>query len=314
VSNSEALLCAACGAQLPAAFPGASLVCTCGRRMDVLGAAPVPRNGPRTAPTSDDGSPYRSAAPSNEPVPSATCPYCGNDCPPMVRICPHCDVRLENVRCQRCFSLQAPGTFACTRCRHALELEPLLDATDAPCPRCHHPLEAAPGALGRAHECPRCGGMFVPREALAEILCSAEIGGALREGPAGEAFELGGWSADAGKPVLLDEVHYVSCPQCHNAMNRVNFGKVSGVIVDVCKAHGTWFDPGELTRVVAFAAGGGLERTRAREKLEKSDVREPRNRGGDINLQLVIMAADEERHATARLERWRDFLFEIFTF
>ena len=52
-------------------------------------------------------------------------------------------------------------------------------------------------------------------------------------------------------------------------MNRVNFGKVSGVIVDVCKLHGTWFDAGELTRVVAFAAGGGLERTRAREKLEQ---------------------------------------------
>ena len=231
----------------------------------------------------------------------------------MVRICPHCDVRLENVRCQRCFSLQAPGTFACTRCRQPLELEPLLDATDAPCPRCRHPLEVAPGELGRAHECPRCGGIFVPRDALAEILCAAEVGGALREGPPQRRHRGRRMVGRArGRLSALDAVRYVSCPQCHNAMNRVNFGKVSGVIVDVCKVHGTWFDPGELTRVVAFAAAGGLERTRARERLEKSDVREPKNRPSDINVQLAIIAA-EERRASARMEMWRDFLLEIFT-
>lgn len=97
-------------------------------------------------------------------------------------------------------------------------------------------------------------------------------------------------------------------------MNRVNFGKVSGVIVDMCKAHGTWFDPGELTRVIAFAGGGGLERTRAREKLEKSDAREPRARPVDVDVEIKLaMLGAEERRESARLERWRDFLFDIFT-
>jgi len=311
-----ALTCSACGAELPSAFPGASVVCGCGHAFEVPGGAGAPRSGrgAEKALAADlAGGPYRSAAPSNQPVASAKCPFCGNECPPMVRICPHCDVRLENVRCQRCFSLQAPGTFACTRCGCALELEPMLDATDAPCPRCHHPLEAAPGDLGRAHECPRCGGMFVARDALAEILCASEVGGALREGPPLQrASELSGWSVGTEKAKPLDAVRYVACPQCHNAMNRMNFGKVSGVIVDVCKAHGTWFDAGELTGVVAFAAAGGLERTRARERLEKSDVREPKNRPGDVHVQLAILAA-EERQAGARLEKWRDFLLEIFT-
>ena len=85
-------------------------------------------------------------------------------------------------------------------------------------------------------------------------------------------------------------------------MNRVNFGKVSGVIVDVCKAHGTWFDPGELTRVVAFAAAGGLERTRAREKLERRDVREPKSRPSDIHIQL----ANHRRGRAAREREPRD--------
>ncbi len=182
----------------------------------------------------------------------------------------------------------------------------MLDATDGPCPRCHHPLEAAPGDLGRAHECPRCGGIFVPREALAEILCAAELGGALRDLPAKPLSELGGWSVEAGTFGSPDAIHYVSCPQCHNAMNRVNFGKASGVILDVCKAHGTWFDAGELTRVVAFAGAGGFERAR-----ERLDTRESRGLPSDAVIQLTRIAS-EERSASARLERWRDLLFDFF--
>lgn len=216
----------------------------------------------------------------------------------MVRICPHCDVRLENVRCQRCFSLQAPGTFACARCGQALELEPMLDASDAPCPRCNHPLEVAPGEDTRLHECPHCGGMFVPRDALAEILCSAEIGGALREGPPRHV--------PAGLR-SLQEVRYVPCPLCHTSMNRVNFGKVSGVIVDVCKMHGTWFDAGELTRVVAFAGGGGLEKTREREKDAK---REQKAQDAETHVQFIAM--DAQQRFRDRTDVWRDFLNALF--
>jgi Zn-finger nucleic acid-binding protein len=52
---------------------------------------------------------------------------------------------------------------------------------------------------------------------------------------------------------------------CHDLMNHVNFGKRSGVIVEVCKPHGVWFDKGELTRAVEFVADGGLVETKRRE-------------------------------------------------
>lgn len=226
------------------------------------------------------------------------CPYCGHGCPSTVRVCPHCDVRFDNVRCDRCYSLQPPGSFTCARCGHALELEPLLDATDAPCPRCTMPLEAAGGAGSwedaRLHECPRCGGMFVPREALADILCRAE--------------QRGPFSEPARASILrLDEVKYIPCPLCHTSMNRVNFGKVSGVIVDVCRKHGTWFDGGELTRVVTFAAAGGLVKTRAREEREKREAARERV---DVQLQLASLQARSE--AEARLEEWRFFLDALF--
>jgi hypothetical protein len=34
-------------------------------------------------------------------------------------------------------------------------------------------------------------------------------------------------------------------------MNRVNFAEYSGVVVDVCREHGTWFDADERQRIPA---------------------------------------------------------------
>ena len=73
-------------------------------------------------------------------------------------------------------------------------------------------------------------------------------------------------------------IRYLPCPICHKLMNRVNFANCSGVIVDVCLAHGTWFDRDELRRIVEFIRGGGLEKSRVKEMedLEAS----PASRGG----------------------------------
>jgi Zn-finger nucleic acid-binding protein len=60
-------------------------------------------------------------------------------------------------------------------------------------------------------------------------------------------------------------VQYVRCPVCGTTMNRKAFGRISGVVVDVCKAHGVWFDAGELAEVLAFVERGGLELARRRE-------------------------------------------------
>ena len=48
-------------------------------------------------------------------------------------------------------------------------------------------------------------------------------------------------------------------------MNRVNFGRLSGTIVDVCRGHGTFLDSGELKAIVSFIDAGGLDRMRERE-------------------------------------------------
>jgi hypothetical protein len=56
-------------------------------------------------------------------------------------------------------------------------------------------------------------------------------------------------------------------------MNRVNFGRTSGTIVDVCRGHGTFLDSGELQAILAFIEGGGLEQARTREIQQLQDER-----------------------------------------
>jgi hypothetical protein len=40
-------------------------------------------------------------------------------------------------------------------------------------------------------------------------------------------------------------------------MPRLNYGHGSGVIIDVCRDHGIWFDADELARILAWLHAGG---------------------------------------------------------
>jgi hypothetical protein len=45
------------------------------------------------------------------------------------------------------------------------------------------------------------------------------------------------------------------------------------VIIDLCKRHGIWFDCDELSNIVEFIRGGGLELSRSKEKAEIEEER-----------------------------------------
>ncbi len=197
------------------------------------------------------------------------CPSCGAPCSPDARACPHCDVELASVRCTHCFALHFVGSRFCARCGRELAPEPLLDVLDAPCPRCARPLRVAGGGAvdssvdGRVYECTGCGGLFVDRPSLDRIIARAND----------EARRTGHDTHDAPPSSVThpaEPVHYVKCPACRGVMNRMNFGRRSGVIVDVCKQHGTWFDAGELTSAVEYVASGGYEDAKRREAAEKA--------------------------------------------
>jgi len=60
-------------------------------------------------------------------------------------------------------------------------------------------------------------------------------------------------------PVAAGKVAYRKCPICGDLMQRKNFGKRSGVIVDWCGEHGVWLDADELESIATFISRGGLK-------------------------------------------------------
>ncbi len=84
-------------------------------------------------------------------------------------------------------------------------------------------------------------------------------------------------------------------------MNRINFARCSGVIVDICKGHGSWFDRDELTRIVEFIRAGGLDAARAKEKAaieeERRQLRQEQLSGDRRRNSLLDVAAAEDHRA-----------------
>ena len=108
-------------------------------------------------------------------------------------------------------------------------------------------------------ECTECRGFFLERHAI-EVLGTEE----------GKSLRL----AFPKRPRVPEDAHvrYLACPTCQTRMNRVNFAKISGVIVDVCKQDGVWFDSGEINTVIEFVEKGGLEIARKRIAAEHEAV------------------------------------------
>jgi Zn-finger nucleic acid-binding protein len=80
-------------------------------------------------------------------------------------------------------------------------------------------------------------------------------------------------------------------------MNRMNFAHCSGVVVDVCRGHGTWFDRDELRQIVEFIRAGGLELARQKEKRVIQLEREELERDRFVTTRVMIggSSSDDER-------------------
>jgi Zn-finger nucleic acid-binding protein len=90
------------------------------------------------------------------------------------------------------------------------------------------------------------------------------------------------------------------CPSCRSTMTRVIFGRRSGVVIDVCAMHGTWFDAGELTKVLTFAANEGD----APPPGDKSAPRDPRVTREEALAQNALL--EERLREVREIRRWSD--------
>jgi Zn-finger nucleic acid-binding protein len=201
---------------------------------------------------------------------SLHCPNCGAPVDPGLRRCPYCEARLATVSCPSCFGLMFDGTAFCPTCG-ARGARAAADASTAACPDCKLPMRELRVGATAILECEKCDGVWVDGQTF-EGLCAD------REAQAAVLHQY------AGKPQPAARVKYRPCVRCGKMMNRSNFARISGVVVDVCKGHGTFLDPGELHAIVQFIHGGGLERARSRQ-LE--DLREQEKRALEAERRLA---------------------------
>jgi Zn-finger nucleic acid-binding protein len=107
-------------------------------------------------------------------------------------------------------------------------------------------------------ECARCDGVWVGAADFDRICANREAQAAVLERRRSP-------QAPASRPA---PIHYRPCVVCGQMMNRVNFGRISGTVIDVCRGHGTFLDAGELHAIATFIMDGGLDLAREREKGE----------------------------------------------
>jgi Zn-finger nucleic acid-binding protein len=187
---------------------------------------------------------------------SLTCPSCGAAASPEAHACTFCRTRLATVACPACFGMVFVGSRHCVHCGVRAREPKALDGTPWKCPDGHGELRGI--ALGGAEigECGTCAGIWLDEATFQAVVSDRSRDSVVPQGGASDARP---------RPVSPAPVRYRRCPDCGKTMNRVNFARTSGVILDACRGHGTWCDADELRRVVEFVRAGGMDVARRRE-------------------------------------------------
>lgn len=219
------------------------------------------------------------------------CPSCGAAVSSDAPNCLFCHSRLATVACPACFGLMFLDSRHCSHCGAKAARAEGGTAQTLPCPRCRLALGRVEVGAVTLHDCAGCAGVWLDAGMFRRLCANREQQAAVL-----------GFGIFEARSVPSSKVNYVPCPECKGLMNRTNFARCSGVVVDVCKQHGTWFDRDELRRTIEFIHNGGLDL--AREK-EKAALVEERRR---LNQEQLVTERDAWRTLlTAPKEQPRSF-------
>jgi Zn-finger nucleic acid-binding protein len=122
------------------------------------------------------------------------------------------------------------------------------EQTEWPCPECGIGLFEASGGDVTVWGCGKCGGQWLDNKG-----CHQLVGGTLSP----RARELAGQASAVARADAAQDPSYRapgaaardarSCPFCRDLLARHMAS--GGIELDVCLAHGAWFDPYELLRI-----------------------------------------------------------------
>ncbi len=228
------------------------------------------------------------------------CQSCGAAVASDAPNCTHCGAMLATVSCASCFGMLFLGSRYCPHCGQTASRE-VGHSTEKECPACKGFLTVVNLDLVNLLQCLQCQGVWLNNTTFEEICRSSE-----------QQATVLSTIPQAESPDNEEVVRCRRCPECAEFMARNNFARYSGVIVDTCRVHGTWFDLNELRRVVEYIQKGGylrsiekerraLESERRRlELMRDSNVTVDRHarhtnlRGGSVNLDDGFFSATVE--------------------
>jgi Zn-finger nucleic acid-binding protein len=169
---------------------------------------------------------------------------------------------VDETVCLGCGKIVGPVVDACA-CEPVATFGPASSGpyrsppANVSCPRCGGRLVDASMQVALVLDCGGCGGVFVPSGVI-EALTK----------PENERLRLAFPKRERADESA--EVRYLKCPVCERLMNRVDFVKGSGIIVDVCKDDGIWFDAGEVNAMIELVESGGLAAAKQRAVAERN--------------------------------------------
>ena len=197
-------------------------------------------------------------------VEALNCPNCGASVADNSVACNHCQSRLKTKSCSSCFGTIFEGSKFCPLCGSKAAATNFVDEKSiGDCPRCKKKMTLIEVNEIRLSECEKCEGVWSDVETFETICANRENQSAVLK----KFDEI----LHHPEPV---KVQYVPCPECKELMNRNNFAKVSGVIIDSCKGHGIWFDAEELPKIIEFIRKGGMEYSRQKEIAKIDDEKQ----------------------------------------
>jgi Zn-finger nucleic acid-binding protein len=184
------------------------------------------------------------------------CASCGAHVDGEAPACGYCGAEIVrepgelSLICPECFARNADAARFCAACGVGFDPEPVpAEAAELGCPGCDGKLHATRVAEVSLAECRGCHGLWVPGEHFERLVARATE----RRRAAGPIAPLP--RVRGGSPSKR-AVSYRRCPSCQAFMQRRNFRRSSGVIMDVCHKHGTWLDADEIEEIAGFILSG----------------------------------------------------------
>ncbi len=217
-------------------------------------------------------------------------------------VCPSCAARISDQArfCHHCGAAIVPE-------------EDSRELSDLTCPTCGDEHQLNSRRLGHEKlsvlECSLCAGLWLGNDVFALLENRAKSEAVLDLETASSRVP----NAGAAEPLQQKGPLYRACPVCGKLMNRRNYGRRSGVVIDVCREHGVWFDDSELARVLSWVRKGGQERQREIENEERreQESRERKQKAASVEAPYLGSLA---RSSATRRSAGVEVIFDLVDF